>query len=1619
MSIYLGVNNKCNQIGEWSNYVSSTHIKRHLPIIKSDESQWLSSSVPSSQMIENIYQPFVVYIVQFTFDQSIGSRWKKHKYSQTDIKTNWVDNSFSKCSIYQYYDGSSISDVEQNVYRLSSNSEEDTKYFTFNGSSQSYFIDYNQYMNDIGIFDWQKRVLYYRINAKIQKENDLPSDYSNSLSSVDFQHFDENNLQFGWIVSQIFWLYQVQYYKKDNDGVLFYRQYYSLLNLINKFFNGNTQINLSQFHVINKIHNYDTYDGGAVPFHVFIQKTTDIISCPHSYTDENGQTYTSLHTFSSPQYYIFQPRTQSYDSSRTITQEFKQYYYFLQQCKYTVNEVSNIATSVKWYSDYYYWQCTCPICGKQYYQYISPFMNHHDIRFKFDDFDVSNKQYESSQTDSSVSSISYIEVVSDYDDFEIVGTFNSYNYQLQLRIFINNKHLNNCMSFYSIYNTNYPAIAKHQKFKISKNNIEYYGGAYSITICSTYFLKTDVYFDLQNEQLNNIMLKNIPYLNSITIEVSQPHQNVGNIEDIIIENNGLCKNLAFSNLTIQNCDIILNGFVNQSEISFYDITVDNVNIEKNEFVTDSIISFDDAVVENDLIIKDNKECKFIQFRIFDFYTKDGNVYIENNDFVDDSKISFSYNSIGKHLTINNNRNCKIISFDKSAVYNCDLQHNFFSDDAEISFKNSEEYDICGELKINYNTNCHHVFFQNFQICDCYIWQNKFVGDSIISFKNSNQNYLNGVISIKHNCIDYLYTIKNMFKGQFVFEDNIVGQAYLYDNEFNGFVWRFVILKNQTFDFLDNIFDFIEIKKHNLRLCAFRNSSIRFIKLESIKTIQQLVFDNVTVVRSMIVQEIESSSDSSTSDSSILFDQQLIDNQYKLSNVNKSIIIKNSCFGITTLNLEDYACQILCKNNKFYKVQISSEYNIYDCCFDNNVIYNLQVQNVKQLKCLSNEIVVLNSYNNIISTIVCVNQKDQLLQSLNVFKQTPFNFQFDVQNTSIEILGLNTNKLNLDNNCFDDFVVSNTSITELKFIGDSNIEQTLEIIDNKYLNLLWFQNKTNLKALKIINCTFEEITIDSEIFAELKRLTIYGNKKVNYIINQRNEVEQQWNDSLKNALIDTELELNYFVMHDCYNSQLQLNISELMHFDVSRNNLEKIIFIGTYDNLQHFNISNNKIKQIVVKIDQNQHEEFKISEAKYLTLINISNNLLQFFYCCKSAVQYFFCNNMPNLQRLYLSQNRIVNLDLKQTPRLYYLDLTNQNKDIQKIVNGNTIKQNIKTLQSIVCNNTMLKTIKLDYNENIKNIQLNNNRLENIVLPIYVDKVSYIQNIELSCNQLQYIDLSSCRYLQKVILKNNPNLKFVLNYTNLQYLDCSQTNCNDLPLQICKKIIYLYASNNNIKRVKLFSKNLLYVNIANNNVHYLDINDAAQVHVNANGNYIYLINNKNGNKIENHYTKDYYIQNNVQSALFDCYKIQHLTVENCHQNISFNDKNIQLIDFNGLVGDIILNNNTIEKIKLNNCQCDIVDLSNNQLTNIEINNCIIHKLILSNNSLIDLKCRNLTQLQYLQLVDCFSSQICLKDIFENIKQGGLLNFHLDKILPNVVIDEQLKNKLAENNWIIVY
>jgi hypothetical protein len=45
----------------------------------------------------------------------------------------------------------------------------------------------------------------------------------------------------------------------------------------------------------------------------------------------------------------------------------------------------------------------------------------------------------------------------------------------------------------------------------------------------------------------------------------------------------------------------------------------------------------------------------------------------------------------------------------------------------------------------------------------------------------------------------------------------------------------------------------------------------------------------------------------------------------------------------------------------------------------------------------------------------------------------------MENTSIEILGLNTNKLNLDNNCFDDFVVSNTSITELKFVGDSNIE----------------------------------------------------------------------------------------------------------------------------------------------------------------------------------------------------------------------------------------------------------------------------------------------------------------------------------------------------------------------------------------------------------------------------------------------------------------------------------------------------------------------------------------------------------------------------------------------------
>jgi len=137
----------------------------------------------------------------------------------------------------------------------------------------------------------------------------------------------------------------------------------------------------------------------------------------------------------------------------------------------------------------------------------------------------------------------------------------------------------------------------------------------------------------------------------------------------------------------------------------------------------------------------------------------------------------------------------------------------------------------------------------------------------------------------------------------------------------------------------------------------------------------------------------------------------------------------------------------------------------------------------------------------------------------------------------------------------------------------------------------------------------------------------------------------------------------------------------------------------------------------------------------LTTLNVSNlpNLNQ-LNCINTSISEIDVTSNPKLVWLYLNDNQLTEIDLSQNPLLRYLNLSHNQ---------------LTTLD--LSHNPLLELIFVEFNPLTSlNVQNGNNR--NFILPsqtgkkaAYGDATSFLQNLKLSCIQVDDVDFSNANW----------------------------------------------------------------------------------------------------------------------------------------------------------------------------------------------------------------------------------------------------------------------------------
>ena len=202
---------------------------------------------------------------------------------------------------------------------------------------------------------------------------------------------------------------------------------------------------------------------------------------------------------------------------------------------------------------------------------------------------------------------------------------------------------------------------------------------------------------------------------------------------------------------------------------------------------------------------------------------------------------------------------------------------------------------------------------------------------------------------------------------------------------------------------------------------------------------------------------------------------------------------------------------------------------------------------------------------------------------------------------------------------------------------------------------------------------------------------------------------------------------------------------------SSRNLDESNIDWTQNDIKHlYNIDHDTLQY---RINASVKSGYSDLDLEQMNLIYIPN--------------YFFLNiiNFINIKNLFLSNNNLIDkLDLSIFKNLEMVDL--DNNKLNKIILPNNIIE-------LSCNNNLLQNIP-DL-KNAKRCRLSNNKINSFNI-----SSTDIEIIELDNNDITQIDISHYYNLKKFIIYKNPltHIK-ILNNNKLKYVDLSETKIINL------------------------------------------------------------------------------------------------------------------------------------------------------------------------------------------------------------------------------------------------
>jgi Leucine-rich repeat (LRR) protein len=526
------------------------------------------------------------------------------------------------------------------------------------------------------------------------------------------------------------------------------------------------------------------------------------------------------------------------------------------------------------------------------------------------------------------------------------------------------------------------------------------------------------------------------------------------------------------------------------------------------------------------------------------------------------------------------------------------------------------------------------------------------------------------------------------------------------------------------------------------------------------------------------------------------------------------------FSNKLVSLSIKNCQVQSINKGLFNVmpllkKVSLNNNEIDSIEINSFLFDLNFEsNILELYLSANKLDKIkrgqfNGLANLEQLFIDQNQIEEI--ELNSFESLNNLKQLNIQSNRIKVI---QDKLLGDKTKLETLNLYQNNIENIGAISLNTLHslKTLYLFSNKIKSIA-FGNFIHLLSLK-------ELKLDKNEIGSFAAYTFVGLEKLDFLDLSANKIKRLVNKAFEGLKVLTHL-------------KLELN-------DI--NQIESDVFVGIA-NLTHLTLDSNQIFTL-------KNVQFNENLVGLSVRFNFISNLSEIFspslkslYLSSNRIQEInFVSHLPNLERLDLSQNRLISLNDKsfsQLNKLKYLNLSWNKLDFESNLSYFGGQNNLEQLDISFNQIKYLNTNKtFQYLASLKSLNVSNNKLNtlNAFLFGYLTQLNVLnlasnnlyslnEGCFLNFSQLKMLKLSDNQLNGLRFLRENRNFTKSLQSLELDYNSISFIGANDFEFN--KELKFLNLNSNPIKsiHVNTFEKMafLISLKLSNTSINELFIN----------------------------------------------------------------------------------------------------------------------------------------------------------------------------------------------------